>query len=178
MELIAATARARVEAMHGADGPRIGVRQVDDTDLCELVTDVRINGSTTTTRIDLDFVLSPEFEEIRRLTRELRPVGEPPFTLTDGEDTIEAHSLTGAVRLVLERARKGIDIQRYKGLGEMNPEQLWETTMNPETRTLLKVKIEDLPEADIIFSTLMGDEVEPRRRFIETNALNVKNLDI
>jgi DNA gyrase subunit B len=178
MELIAATARARVEAMHGADGPRIGVRQVDDTDLCELVTDVRINGSTTTTRIDLDVVLSPEFEEIRRLTRELRPVGEPPFTLTDGEDTIEAHSLTGAVRLVLERARKGIDIQRYKGLGEMNPEQLWETTMNPETRTLLKVKIEDLPEADIIFSTLMGDEVEPRRRFIETNALNVKNLDI
>jgi DNA gyrase subunit B len=115
---------------------------------------------------------------VRRLARELAAIGDPPFTLAEGETTELVPNLQLAVGRVMAQARKGLEIQRYKGLGEMNPAQLWETTMNPETRTLLQVKIEDAYEADDIFSTLMGDEVEPRRKFIEANALNVRNLDV
>ena len=79
---------------------------------------------------------------------------------------------------MIREGKKGINLQRYKGLGEMNPEQLWKTTMNPDKRTLLQVKVEDAMETDEIFSILMGDAVEPRREFIQTNALDVSTLDI
>jgi DNA gyrase subunit B len=128
--------------------------------------------------IDRELCLTAEFEEVHRLARELAQAGDPPFTLGDGPGAEHLPNLPAAVERIVAAARKGLEIQRYKGLGEMNPTQLWETTMDPETRTLLQVKVEDAVEADIIFSTLMGDEVEPRRKFIEENALNVRNLDI
>ena len=91
---------------------------------------------------------------------------------------MEASSWTALYEQTLALSKKGTTIQRYKGLGEMNAEQLWQTTMNPETRTLLKVQVEDALAAERIFTTLMGDQVEPRRQFIEAHALEVSNLDI
>ena len=136
------------------------------------------NGSGIEAVFDSDFLLSPEVQEIAKLFSDLRMVGLPPLTLFDKEEPSVLGSYKEAIDAILARSRHGVEIQRYKGLGEMNPEQLWETTMNPETRTLLQVRVEDTYEADEIFSTLMGDEVEPRRRFIAENALAVKNLDI
>jgi DNA gyrase subunit B len=103
---------------------------------------------------------------------------KPLFLLKDQEKEYELFSLEDVLSRVKEFGRKGLSIQRYKGLGEMNPEQLWETTMNPEVRTVMKVSMEDAVEVDNIFTVLMGDQVEPRRQFIETHALHVRNLDV
>ncbi|MCC6763309.1 MAG: DNA topoisomerase (ATP-hydrolyzing) subunit B [Deltaproteobacteria bacterium] len=143
-----------------------------------LVFSTRGNGTSHRTVVDMELCQSPEFEELRRLAGDLRATGAAPFTLTTGSKVVTAGSLREAVEQIVRDGRKGLEIQRYKGLGEMNPEQLWETTMNPETRTLLQVKLSDAYTANEVFSTLMGDEVEPRRKFIEANALAVRNLDV
>jgi DNA gyrase subunit B len=144
----------------------------------KLVVSTRANGSGFQTVIDREFLTSPEFKEIKKLFGELSGIGMPPYSIEDGDSKTQLKSLGEILSHVMEGGKKGQYIQRYKGLGEMNPGQLWETTMNPETRVLLQVRVEDAVEADLIFSTLMGDEVEPRRKFIEDHALTVKNLDI
>ena len=160
-------------------GPMSSVVEEDpEHNSLKLVCATRSNGSGIRTVIDREFLASPEYRELKRLHGELVASGHSPFILEDGERSSELRSHKDLLDFVMERGKKGQYIQRYKGLGEMNPGQLWETTMDPESRVLLQVRVEDGVEADIIFSTLMGDHVEPRRKFIEDYALTVRNLDI
>jgi DNA gyrase subunit B len=136
------------------------------------------HGTASHKYLPREFFESAEYQRIADLARTLAGlVGEGAF-VTRGDDRHEIRSFKEAMKWLFDQARKGQTIQRYKGLGEMNPEQLWETTINPQTRRLLQVKIEDAVTADDIFTTLMGDQVEPRREFIEKNALSVANLDV
>jgi DNA gyrase subunit B len=129
-------------------------------------------------KIDRKLLSSAELREANTLFASLRETIPPPYRLEGDGNFPEADGPLCLLAQLLEAAQKGHTIQRYKGLGEMNPEQLWETAMDPSKRDLLRVEIGEGEDADIIFSELMGDLVEPRRRFIETNALNVSTLDI
>jgi DNA gyrase subunit B len=136
------------------------------------------NGSGKRFFINADLLAHYEFRQMIKTYEQLSAFGLPPYTVLQGEETTVYTSIDDLLEQIYKVAEKGLSIQRYKGLGEMNPEQLWETTMNPETRRLLRVAIQDAVAADEIFTILMGDQVEPRRFFIEQNALEVKNLDI
>jgi DNA gyrase subunit B len=129
--------------------------------------------------LSFSFVSSPDFKEIKKSYQELIEIfGEPPYKIQIKEEIKEVQSLKAVLDIAIESAKKGLSIQRYKGLGEMNPQQLWETTMDPEKRTLLQVSVEDSVKADEIFTVLMGDQVEPRKEFIVKHALEAKNIDI
>jgi DNA gyrase subunit B len=128
--------------------------------------------------VDYNFASHVEFQKAVELFMKLEDRLAPPFIAGENGTSEEIATRDALLDRVLAAAKKDLTIQRYKGLGEMNPEQLWETTMNPETRTLLQVRIDDAVETDEIFTVLMGDQVEPRRKFIEDNALDVRNLDI
>jgi DNA gyrase subunit B len=150
----------------------------------KIVCPTRFGGARKNTVIDFAFLDSPEYEELGRLGADFQRYA-PPYALVpknpkdkDAPERMELQRIDRLGTQLNEIGRKGLQIQRYKGLGEMNAEQLWETTMDPSTRTMLEVHADDLNAAEEIFSKLMGEEVEPRREFIEQNALNVRNLDI
>jgi DNA gyrase subunit B len=126
-------------------------------------------------------IYSSDYQKALQLGKKIFPYDHSPFSVFsrgNPNDAIQVDDKKRLLTLLIEEGKKGIAVQRYKGLGEMNPEQLWRTTMNPETRTFLQVKVEDAVETDEIFTVLMGDEVEPRREFIQNNALEVSILDI
>jgi DNA gyrase subunit B len=136
------------------------------------------HGNLRTGRIDEDFLLSGDYAQIKTSAQMIAGLIGEDAVIRRGEKSLAVSSFADAMKWLLTEAERGLGKQRYKGLGEMNPEQLWETTMDPAVRRLLRVQIEDAIAADEIFTTLMGDEVEPRRAFIESNALYAKNIDV
>jgi DNA gyrase subunit B len=128
--------------------------------------------------IDAEFIGSGDYRQINTMYHMLDGLIGPGAIIKRGEKEHNVGTFKEVLDWLLGEAKHNLNVQRYKGLGEMNPEQLWETTMDPKARRLLKVQIDDAIAADEIFSTLMGDNVEPRRAFIENNALNVSSLDV
>jgi DNA gyrase subunit B len=145
-----------------------------------LVAGARRSGVVYQTALDTDFIRSADYVRLAELNAQITRIGSGPFRVNRPGES-EAKEIVSPVALLeylLKIGEKGLTIQRYKGLGEMNPDQLADTTLDAENRTLLQVRIPDAVEADLAFTTLMGDDVEPRREFIERNALEVQNLDI
>jgi DNA gyrase subunit B len=129
-------------------------------------------------KINAEFIDSPLIQNLFELYQPIASLDQPPFTLVHKNESIQIDSKEKLLDSIMEAGKSGLTIQRYKGLGEMDPGELWETTMDPESRVLLQVRAEDMVELEDLFSTLMGDAVEPRREFIQKNALDAKNLDI
>jgi DNA gyrase subunit B len=156
------------------------VKQMTDPETETPILQFTVGGNGTGKRIVIttEFLSQYEFRQMAKAYEQLSAFGMPPYEVKHGEDTMTFSSVDALLEQIYKLAEKGLSIQRYKGLGEMNPEQLWETTMNPETRRLLQVTIQDGVGAEELFTILMGDQVEPRRVFIQDNALDVKNLDI
>jgi DNA gyrase subunit B len=159
--------RYSVRAAQGSEGADPG-----------LVVTREHHGAQNTKTLHAGFFRSPEYERLTAIGTELRDVLREGAYVERGKERRDVQTFAEAIEWLMQQAKQGQTIQRYKGLGEMNPEQLWETTVNPETRRLMQVRIEDAVAADEIFTTLMGDQVEPRREFIERNALAVANLDV
>jgi DNA gyrase subunit B len=137
-----------------------------------------VRGVTEAHTLDRGLIMSLDARRINERREGLKEVYGAPAMLKRKSETLPVHGPRSLLEAIYEAGRKGLTLQRYKGLGEMNPEQLWETTLDRDARTLLQVKLGDLAEADEIFTKLMGDVVEPRREFIQENALSVQNLDV
>jgi DNA gyrase subunit B len=168
----------RAQRLHPELEVRIARIERDEEHGCDsLVYQTTMAGAPRETRLDFDYLSGPEWGELASLYASIAEIGPGPHRLENGEEE-EVGDVFEAVEALKKAAAQGQNIQRYKGLGEMNPQQLWETTMDPERRTLLQVRVDDTVEANDVFSILMGDAVEPRREFIEKHALDVQNLDV
>jgi DNA gyrase subunit B len=150
----------------------------EDHHCYRIVVVTRGTTATFTTVVDYALLIAQEMRDLRTLARQFEELGTPPYILRHGEVEHVASDFPELLQAVNAAGTKDLNIQRYKGLGEMNPSQLWETTMDPTRRTLLQVTIEDAVEADYIFTTLMGDQVDPRKAFIEQHAKEVVHLDV
>jgi DNA gyrase subunit B len=140
---------------------------------------VAYRDSTNADRfVDIELSTMPEYRRLRHLARQIASHNHPPFAVMKGDSNEGQANWRDLLAYIKNEGTRDCNVQRYKGLGEMNAGQLWDTTMNAESRTLLRVELRDLVESDEIFSTLMGENVENRRRFIEDNALDVRNLDV
>ena len=174
--------KSTLEARFKADDLRLTQLELQHSgavDAFEIHCRTRQGGVERRTHIGWDFLHAGDFRQVQSLHEQANNMGRAPFRLIRQRgEPLSFDSSMALYQHVDSESRKGYDIQRYKGLGEMNPEQLWETTMDPTVRSLVQVRVDDLVEADEIFTLLMGDEVEPRRNFIQTNALNVQNLDV
>jgi DNA gyrase subunit B len=174
----ASASAAAIERAIADPEVRVEARYDEQTELHRLFIVRTRHGTPHTTSLDADFLASGDYAPVKAAAEVLQGLIHPGASVRRGERSAAARSFGEALGWLLNEARGTVTTQRYKGLGEMNPEQLWETTMNPQARRLLKVQIEDLVASEEIFSTLMGEQVEPRRAFIESNALGVRNLDI
>ena len=168
-EEILALVREKVKGIH------IGEIQLDEE---HQTYGVEIRRDNYKLSLDTNFLTSPEFRELENLYSIIRDLGKPPYIIQTKEGPKELYTSSALLEIVFATAKKGLTIQRYKGLGEMNPQQLWETTMDRDRRTLLQVNTQDSVKADEIFTVLMGDQVDPRREFIITYALEARNIDI
>jgi DNA gyrase subunit B len=167
----------RIQSLVEAKGLSTELTKDEEYEAYELGIKYQINGMTNTCKVNLALVDSVEYKNLFKIYQELADFRPPYEVISDGE-TIVIENETKLLDYLHDKGKKGVTIQRYKGLGEMTPEQLWVTTMNPENRAMLRVSIQDAVEADDTFNTLMGDEVERRKNFIESNALLATNLDI
>jgi DNA gyrase subunit B len=174
----AEAAAGKLRPILGAIGSEVIVDFDQETETYRLEVNKYVHGNLQCCVIDHEFLGSGDYKQISKISTMLEGLIGKGAVIKRGEKTQGVENFKEALDWLLNEAKHGLGIQRYKGLGEMNPEQLWETTMDPNVRRLLKVQIDDAIAADEIFTTLMGDQVEPRRAFIESNALGVNNLDI
>jgi DNA gyrase subunit B len=178
LKKVVANARKALATAYPQANVSLDIEVDEEHESNKILCRVQTNGMAHMLEVNHELVGSANFRELQKLAPSAIGLGRPSYKVRVKEQQTEYAGTAELVHAILEVGKQGLGLQRYKGLGEMNPTQLWETTMNPETRTLLQVKLEDFTGVEDIFSILMGDEVEPRRDFIQQHALEVRNLDV